>query len=312
MDSSPPLVSIGMPVFNEARHLEEAIESLLGQDHANLELIISDNHSTDRTAAICLEYASRDPRIRYVENESNVGAVTNFNAVFRLSSGPYFMWAGGHDRWHPTFISRCLEVLESDPGVVLCHPQAGVIGGTGTKKSGIDTRGLDAFRRLRATLQGMAAYTIYGLIRSEALKTTRLFRNLWATDNMILLELALAGASAQINEPLYFERPIWAAGEAWKDEERYLAALDPKNSSRRVKLTASAALYGYAGIIRHSPFPQTQKLVLKWDMLRSVLGKYWRHILFHDFLCNLLRVPLGERRVCRFKKRVYALLGRVP
>lgn len=113
------LVSIGMPVYNGERYIVEALDSLLAQDYENFELIISDNASTDRTQGICLEYTSRDKRIRYYRNETNMGALWNFNRVFELSSGEYFMWASHDDLWRPHFISELVGLLEATPSAVL-------------------------------------------------------------------------------------------------------------------------------------------------------------------------------------------------
>src|SRR5688500_410636 len=82
-----PRVSIGIPVFNGERFLAETIDSILTQTFEDYEIIISDNASTDRTQEICLLYASRDQRIRYYRNESNLGGSENYNRVFRLSRG---------------------------------------------------------------------------------------------------------------------------------------------------------------------------------------------------------------------------------
>jgi cellulose synthase/poly-beta-1,6-N-acetylglucosamine synthase-like glycosyltransferase len=68
--SAPPLVSIGLPVYNGERFLAQALDSLLGQTLGDLEIIVSDNASTDRTAEICKDYAARDARIRYIRQES--------------------------------------------------------------------------------------------------------------------------------------------------------------------------------------------------------------------------------------------------
>jgi GT2 family glycosyltransferase len=56
--------------------------------------------------------------------EKNLGAVENFNRVFRFSSGNYFMWAAGHDLWAHSFVSKCVEALEKEPSAVLCYPRA--------------------------------------------------------------------------------------------------------------------------------------------------------------------------------------------
>src|SRR3546814_4612052 len=109
-----------MPVYNGERYVASAIESLLAQDFEDFELIISDNGSTDRTEEICREFASRDPRIRYVREEENQGASWNFNRVFELARGEYFRWACHDDACEPTHLSRCVELLdESPPSVAL-------------------------------------------------------------------------------------------------------------------------------------------------------------------------------------------------
>jgi glycosyltransferase involved in cell wall biosynthesis len=68
-----------MPVYNEERYLEQALQSLLSQSFGNFELIFSDNASTDRTCEICLTYAAKDPRVPYSRMETNLGSSVNFN-----------------------------------------------------------------------------------------------------------------------------------------------------------------------------------------------------------------------------------------
>ena len=98
-NENQPLVSIGVPVFNGEKGLAVALDSLIGQDYHNLEIIISDNASTDATSKICEEYVGKDSRIKYSRLEENIGAALNFNRVFERSSGKYFMWAA-HDDQH--------------------------------------------------------------------------------------------------------------------------------------------------------------------------------------------------------------------
>ncbi len=314
--SKAPLVSIGVPLYTEERFLSSALDSLLAQDFQDFELVISDNASQDATQEICLAYAARDARIRYLREAVNCGAVENFNTVFRATSGKYFLWASGHDLWHRSYLSRCLALLEQDPQVALCASQVRVIGPQGEfvdiVTEGIDTRGLDALGRFRATLWGLVRIPysdpIYGLIRAEALRGTGLFRNVWGTDNLILLELSLAGAFAHIPEPLYsrrVNRDRQADVETWT--ERYLEALSPKNRDRRWKLSYSRMGFEYMGIVQRSPFTPSQKLRLLGEIWRSVLGKFWRGLLFHDVVCGPLRFIFGQRAVYEFKKHAYHL-----
>jgi glycosyltransferase involved in cell wall biosynthesis len=101
-----PAVSIGLPVYNAEPFLEEALHSLLQQTFQDFELIISDNASTDGTAAICLHHAQRDPRIRYVRQAQNLGAMGNFCYVLEQARGHWFMWAAGDDFWGPQWLER--------------------------------------------------------------------------------------------------------------------------------------------------------------------------------------------------------------
>lgn len=110
MVSDAPLLTIGMPVYNGERFVREAVESLLAQDYRNFVLIISDNASTDGTAGILAELAARDPRIRYVRQEQNLGSVANFRFVLDACSTEFFCWAAADDYWSPDWLSKVMQV----------------------------------------------------------------------------------------------------------------------------------------------------------------------------------------------------------
>src|SRR5262249_50225491 len=80
--------------------------------------IVSDNASTDATAAISRDYAARDGRIAYHRNQANLGAVANLSQVVRLGRGEFFMWAAHDDAWHPEYIAANLANLLADPRLV--------------------------------------------------------------------------------------------------------------------------------------------------------------------------------------------------
>ena len=94
--------------------------SILAQSFRDFELIISDNGSTDRTAQICRDYASRDSRIRYLRHEVNRGAAWNHNNVLYVARGEYFKWNSYDDRLAPAFLEKCVAVLDRTPEAVLC------------------------------------------------------------------------------------------------------------------------------------------------------------------------------------------------
>src|SRR5262245_36537007 len=120
-------VTTGMPVRNGQRFIRQAIDSLLAQTYRHFELIICDNASTDQTEVICREVAERDARIRYFRNQENIGPAGNHNKCFNLSRGEYFRWHAHDDMCAPTYLQRCVEVLDADPGVVIAYPRTTIV-----------------------------------------------------------------------------------------------------------------------------------------------------------------------------------------
>lgn len=210
--NSRPWVSIGLPVYNGEDYLEDAIAAFLRQTFTDFELIISDNASSDRTEAICRSFAAQDPRIRYYRNAENIGAAENFNRVVHLAGGKYFKWAAHDDLCEPTFLERCVEVLDSDPSVVLCSTEVGCIDWAGTiinPKRDVPRHlhSWDPVERFRAiVLHTFWSYEIFGLIRLDVLRKTQLQRANYGTDRVILAELSLHGRFIQVPETLFFRR----------------------------------------------------------------------------------------------------------
>jgi glycosyltransferase involved in cell wall biosynthesis len=110
-----PLVSVGLPTYNRSGSLRRAVESVLAQDYANLELVISDNASPDDTQAVCEEYRRRDGRVKYFRQTQNQGPNGNFKRVLAESRGEFFMWLADDDWLDSCYVSRCADVLVRHP-----------------------------------------------------------------------------------------------------------------------------------------------------------------------------------------------------
>lgn len=104
-------VTIGMPVYNGADYICDALDSLLAQSFTDFEIIISDNASTDDTEKICRKYVEKDSRIKYLRQETNIGAQPNFEFVLAASSGIYFMWAAHDDIWSKNYLFNSVNIL---------------------------------------------------------------------------------------------------------------------------------------------------------------------------------------------------------
>jgi glycosyltransferase involved in cell wall biosynthesis len=115
---SLPLVTVGMPVLNGGHLFQNAIESILNQTYQNIEILISDNGSTDQTEDVCLRYAETDSRIRLVRQKYTTSALSNFQFVYQHARGKYFMWASHDDWWSPSYIESGVDALEHSPAAV--------------------------------------------------------------------------------------------------------------------------------------------------------------------------------------------------
>jgi len=122
----PPRVSVLMPTFNNAPFIAEAIHSVLRQTFADLELVVSDNASTDETGEIVAAYAARDPRVRYTRNPHNVGISGNFNLAYsRAHPGSEFLAIlPSDDAWQAGFLAALVGVLEAHPEIDVAHCDA--------------------------------------------------------------------------------------------------------------------------------------------------------------------------------------------
>lgn len=120
MTFAPPKVSILIPTYNYARYLPEAIKSVLRQDFADFELIVSDDCSTDDSARILNDYAARDPRIQIHLHKPNLGMVANWNWCLQQARGRYIHYLFGDDCLaHPSALSRQVAMLDHHPDASL-------------------------------------------------------------------------------------------------------------------------------------------------------------------------------------------------
>jgi glycosyltransferase involved in cell wall biosynthesis len=109
--SSDLLVTIGIPTYNRAdSYFPDALKCALDQTYSNLEIIISDNCSTDATAAIV--EGSNDPRIRYIRQQSNIPANDNFNYLLGQARGEYFSLFHDDDMMDADFVETCMHAAE--------------------------------------------------------------------------------------------------------------------------------------------------------------------------------------------------------
>lgn len=115
------LVSVIMPTWNSSKFVGESIESVLAQTYSNIELIITDDASTDSTPDVLREYAQRDPRVRIILNTTNGGAGRSRNCSIQAARGQYIAFCDSDDRWDPKKIERQVQFMrEKDVALCFC------------------------------------------------------------------------------------------------------------------------------------------------------------------------------------------------
>lgn len=294
-----PRVSIGMPVYNGERYLEEALESLFAQTFTDFELVIADNASTDRTESICRSYVERDGRVHYVRNRANYGAIYNFNNVFRLTTGDYFKWAAYDDVCEPGFLSRCVEVLDQDPGVVLAcsmvtgidedgHPTdiitrpghgQGIMSGIRLDVDPlVSPADVDPVQRWRFMMRYLWwTPHLYGLIRAAALARTNLHPFHFNGDHILLAELALLGRFHEIPEELFHVRLHAQRTSRTSSARERLGVAHPDLAQSRGVLPIREVLayperfLAHAASILRVPLTRSQRLACYYELLATVM-----------------------------------------
>lgn len=213
--TSLPLVSIGVPVYNGEQFLRQTLDSLLGQTYENLELIISDNASTDMTGVICQEYAARDHRVQYYRNNVNLGGVANMNRVFELSSGDFFMWASDEDYWAPDYVRSCMEVLVNSEKIILvgtwgkfvdAETEEGIKIDRGFSTVGLSPSERFKLHKLAIHSGSYVACIFHGIYKRGPLRDVMPVWNLVLTDQLLLARLCFLGESHVVPRLLMMKR----------------------------------------------------------------------------------------------------------
>lgn len=226
-----PLISIGMPVYNGEKHINQAIQSILAQTERNFRLIISDNCSTDQTLEICQHYARIDERVSVTSSERNEGPIYNFLNVVKNVNTPYFMWAAHDDVWSEDWIEKLLCLHDDSTaltfGSVINISEDGTELGTYTPKN---------FRRnskrsqieffLEEDTEGKANL-IYGIYKTEHVVNLapRAFGELEFADDMLFVFLILQYGDILIAETPKLYKRVTPRVWYWSDLRKIVSRL---------------------------------------------------------------------------------------
>jgi glycosyltransferase involved in cell wall biosynthesis len=244
------LVTIGVPVRDGAESLQLAIDSILAQDYQNIELIISDNCSTDNTPVICQRYADLDDRVIYHRQEIPLSAFDNFNYVLGLARGKYFSWAA-HDDWRsPNFISLLAKAFEQNREAVLSFGDLYIT--DDLAKEGEMQRylfgndHLSILGRMYQTAH-MQCYHIYGLWRTDDLRRIPFYETTWWPDMPIMMAASYLGKFVYVDGVQFRYKEVEKSNLDRANYQNYRSDVDQWRVFRLIWTTYKTCL-GVSGI----------------------------------------------------------------
>lgn len=200
---SDPLVTIGIPTYNRAdTYFPGALKCALDQTYSNIEIIVSDNCSTDSTAAV-IEKAN-DPRIRYIRQESNIPAIENFNFLLAQAQGSYFSLFHDDDMLDTDFIETCMRAAGGDAGFGLIRTGLRWIDDTGQTVSMLnnDAQGLPLEEFYLAWFKGKIPMHLPStLFNTEGLRKIGGLKSRHQLFNDVMAEVKLAAMMPRLDIP---------------------------------------------------------------------------------------------------------------
>lgn len=238
-DNRKAKVGLGLPVYNGEKYLEAAIRSILSQTHEDLRLVIGDNASTDATEEICRSFAD-DPRVEYIRRERNLGATPNYNDLMDRLDATFVKWCACDDMLAPTYLEKCVALLETDSSASMAHADAAVIGPDDEPAGEWDYDWVygeaDVMTRWRGLVEAGDWHSIFGLVRREVMDRVGVFPMYVNSDQWVLGGWILHGRIAFVDEKLFI----------WRDH--------PDSFRRRVYTNPDAADEWWSTGMKRRPF----------------------------------------------------------
>ena len=275
-----PLVTIGIPLYNDASYVRRTLNSALNQTYRNIEIIVSDNCSSDSTYDILTSEFKDVENLRIYRQLKNIGPNANFEFVMHQANGEFFMWLGGHDTIHSEYVACAVNEHLKHPYSSLVYFNHQFVDSNGEaivtpELADISSQFVNADERAFKVFRSLNYCThIHGLWRTKFRKAIKFSYN-FGPDHLVLFVLASCGCIYKLNYPWYYRTVN-------RTEESYVEAL------KRYKT------YGYKGDVN--------------DVFFTILKVHLNYCLRNFRLRLFLRLARSDKhRFKRYAKGFYFL-----
>jgi len=210
MKNSPPLVSVGLLSYNRDKLIGLAIKSLLAQSYPNIEIIISDDASSDTSPVIAKTYARKHPSIRFYQQNENLGIPENSHFVLQKAKGQFFMWASNDDTWNKEYIKELVQLLIKHPGASLATSNLILSKGKLTQSSHLHFSKYSSGTKLIKDYLRKPSLLVWGIFRTSLLRKAGGFhvdgRPVYGgSDHVTVFNTLLLGGLATTKKKLFYK-----------------------------------------------------------------------------------------------------------
>jgi len=292
MAKSKPLVSIGLIAYNRESTLPDAVRSLLAQSHRNIELIISDDASSDNTPNISRAFSRKDKRVTFYRQKKNLGLPHNSNFVLSKAKGIYFMWASDDDMWEKDFIKTLVLLLEKyqNAGLSMCNFD--LYNERSRKKVRMNYPVYQNGVSLITSYLRFTPLIVWGLFRTSLLREAGGFHTdsrpilHWGSDNVTVFRTLLISGFCFTRKCLWQKRDSGYGLNPNEGIKNFFSSEDIRKRTFRYLVYPVMFLYDYFAFIRYGSasefsFVEKTKLMIesnRWllrvniDFMRTLFG----------------------------------------
>lgn len=274
-----PLISIGIPTYNRSLGVIKTLASVLRQRYPSMEIIVSDNCSTDSTQEAIQRVGIRHHAVKYYRQEMNIGMIANFEFVLRKATGKYFMWVADDDELESGVLEKYVAFLEAHPAYSLV---SGEIKYWLDNKQDLSERGF-TFEQKSSSLRVINYYAkvvyggmIHGLMRRELTQRISLRRTI-GNDYHFIANLAYLGEIKHLDF-IGYHKHFGGTSKNFKQYAQQLGDSEFAGNFPHIKMACDAFLEIMFRSQIYSAMPIHSKLALAVSAFSGVIMRYYAGI----------------------------------